>query len=1233
MPITDFSPGNFEADAGLQRPEDLNRFLDGLAAVNRRVWIVGNFNARPGSSRLFHFGSLERRKVIAGNPALTGVVRCVATASGTAFYDEVKPLVVEKLKPAANDTVIQAGTPAGEGDEDATMHEVNSFLLLYSGYDPRSAEQIAADAVSKQAFDESRLGRALLERLEKDLDSYLDLMTDLPSLVTAFNDFLPTRQSSLSGQLLPGGGVDFHDNFNEQFFEFLLREDRGLPFDPKALLWETFEKRLDTKFEDADRKKFALDVKAFKTALLDDQQGNAAVDADLRRRFQQHRQRVLQAGKTVHTKLILSLLPLWVFRELLRKPPGQGFDLKKDAEPVFQKIMGRDKATRMVRLEGSEADIPLAEPVRRLNSENRVKLRTLMEEQITAVIDAWAFDKAAEQEKVLANLKLAGLTDDEMTRIKSGLAIVGQICAQRAAQAEARGGDPVVARKAATGMLQRAWLGALRGQYLNVLVGEPVTFIDDVKDALVSDLQQLYIMAELSRDEVGKQLLDAARAGISFLSQQSDNKGGLKGGLDASLPKLQAGFLKPAAGVMNEKLLTNLCALEAYARLRAERLAAGTGQVAPDQAGVKHSKISSGDKNLGRAAGTVTPAQIREAADREALSAEKAQSTPVQPVIAEVAVEADGGQAKKAVGEGVVSPTGSAPAANPPPAPSGSGGGTSPEEKPSPPATASAAVAKPDAATDPAKGAANANPQRATLKDLLKSFAPAPTPAPPVGTGGAGEPSSSEPADDGSTALVASAEESLKLIWQTRQRTKDEGYKSLCRRVAMAELLLMKHDELRNFGKDKSFLYQLTLDLLAYGPKNLSDFFKDHSLTEYFDLKSSKDLHDRYRRLQLQTREAARAMARYISEVRSVAELIDSVSTRLVRDTELFLFNGTTKDLLAWLEESRRGGGQFWDPDNIADSRFIRPGLVYVLESALVAPDPVNDPGTGENEEPDTERSTAGKALRAFVTALGQFDPSEKPGRYLPLPPILFSTTLTADEAWHGPLDEASTPDWPALPCPFYFVGPARAVTARGPLGQITKPAGFFVVESLLTGQTLAEPIADKADLATVVRPAQVVSLSRTKVTIDAAVRELIQEGRVDRDGRGGAVGVLPPLEAVLWLAQVELLKIYLRTNGPAPKALAGKGQADFWKCFVWLDKISPASFEDRQKWRKGLKRCLTITGLPAGTTLFRQDDAPFSIRRQQGGNAAQLAVLKNVPEQPPAVNEEQYYPAAWFTH
>lgn len=1200
MPITDFDPSNVPTKA----PDDVDQpllagLVTGLSRVNRRFWIVGNFNAKPDSPKLFHFGPQACQKAYRDTPVLQDVIRTgepgedhrrrflrlVPENTPTSFYDEVKPLVVERLTPTPGGSVVQTGAPTRDNEEGTTLHEVNSFFILFDGY--RQAGQEA---------DETQLGRSLLKRLGQALDGYLDSLTELDGLIVAFNEFLTTRDHAVKGLVLPGEGVKFHPNFPELFFGYLMKEASGLPFDWKALDWKPFEKNLGSECSEEDKKFFAADVFAFKTALLEDPTKANAVDPKLREEFQRRRGLILDAGKTVHTKLILSLLPLWTFRELLGKPPGKGFS-QADVNECFARINGATPAERTVTITargGAPEKVELAEPVRQLKPAMRAELRDRLEKQVTEAIEAWATGDAGAQQRILADLQTAGVSTEQVEKVKSGLGMIAAMVAQREAFARSKGSDPALARAAVQGVLRKAWLGALRGQYLSALVGEPVCHVKDIEDAIIADLQQLYIMAELSRDEIGAALLGQARAGRTIVSKAIDARSGeLGGGLEAILPKLRAGFLVPVAGAMTTELMDNLAALDAYARVRAARLRAAP----PAPVSGKHTTVSSGDRRLDLCAASVTPADVRDFAENEAKEAEK------QP--AQVTVEAPAGgftTAARETASGAAS-HGAVPA---PSAPAPGLGGSIPPASPAP------GLGGPVPPTAPARGLAPDRKAVATLKDLIRLFEQRPAPAPaapatPAPAGGHGP--------DGAEQIVAGARYALDLIWKTRKdKNTDPAFGRLCRRVALAELLLAKNQDLGDFGKDKSSLYQMALDLLAYDPDNLAAFFRDHSLTEYFDLKNATDLGSRYRRLQLQTREAALAMARYISEVRGVAELIKQLETELARDVELFLFNGTADEFLAWLERTRQpGGGQFWDPDNLPSTQFVRPGLIYVLESALPDPDPAS---TGT-------RSPAGQSLRQFLEALSKFD-TAGPAHPLPLPPVLFSTTATAADDWDAPVREAADPNWPDLPCPFYFVGPAKYVK-RGSLGQITKSAGFFVLEWLIRGKTSGDPIADGNDPADQVRSPQVISLARTRVSIDDAVRRLLRDGRVDT-GPEGEMPILPPLEASMWLAQLDLLCRFLRSDGRAPNALEGEGADRFWRCFSWLDGIATGPYERRRKSRGDLNPALNVLHR------FGRDNAVYSVRRD--GDKRQVAVLKNDQVQAEATNNtERFYPTPWFKH
>ena len=175
--------------------------------------------------------------------------------------------------------------------------------------------------------------------------------------------------------------------------------------------------------------------------------------------------------------------------------------------------------------------------------------------------------QSKKQQDLLRYLQGQGLDAADLATITHGLEVVAQICARSVATGE----DKVKAQSRTAAVIRGAWLSALEERYLRVLVGEPVFFLEDVKDVYISGHGDLYIQAELYARENLERLTRAARDSKDFLKNQV-NQAGQVDQFDTTIGKLVTNCLTPICAAMREDMVDRYRALKAYAALRADQL-------------------------------------------------------------------------------------------------------------------------------------------------------------------------------------------------------------------------------------------------------------------------------------------------------------------------------------------------------------------------------------------------------------------------------------------------------------------------------------------------------------------------------------------------------------------------------------------------------------------------------------------------------------------------------------
>src|SRR5262249_19174316 len=141
------------------------RQLDSVEQVNRRFWLVGLFN-RSKSKHLYCWGPKERmerlRAALDGNPNY----HFPQSNDFGSFLDEVEPLVQERLLKTQGQTAVSVQVPPDARDEQYTSHLINQYFLLYEG------------TTLPGGGSGQPTGQRLLQQIEKDVDSYLDVLRD-----------------------------------------------------------------------------------------------------------------------------------------------------------------------------------------------------------------------------------------------------------------------------------------------------------------------------------------------------------------------------------------------------------------------------------------------------------------------------------------------------------------------------------------------------------------------------------------------------------------------------------------------------------------------------------------------------------------------------------------------------------------------------------------------------------------------------------------------------------------------------------------------------------------------------------------------------------------------------------------------------------------------------------------------------------------------------------------------
>ncbi len=650
----------------------------------------------------------------------------------------------------------------------------------------------------------------------------------------------------------------------------------------------------------------------------------------------------------------------------------------------------------------------------------------------------------------------------------------------------------------------------------------------DVRNAYVTGQCGLYLQAELYRKETSDRMNTAAREARGMLQQATTDTGSLAT-FDKTVGTCVAGVVEQLARTMNTDLLRQYQALQLYAELRADRLTKRreAQASAPHQAGL---------------AGNVTTNE------REAVA---------RPTVAEVVQQVEQARSEEAAQSGDVAGAAQGAAAAPTGAPT-----AAPSEATGKAGSKAAGGAPTDAAAQ----------RRARLRRLFDDEYRDVKPAPAA-------PGAQPVAQDSGRAqkFVDDAQEALRRIEVARaDKTNPERFRQLARRVGLAEVMLARSQTLQ-FGQELSALYQMGLDLIVYGPDGVKGFLEKHSLTHYYKLDRSEHLYDWFDRLHLQTKEAMRSMARFISEVRGFEFLFnnESVRSRLDSDCEMMIFNGSADGLLEWIN-ARRDGQQDWDPATLDSAKFSLPGLIYLLDSAL-----------------------APKQLAGWLGRLRDFDPHPNAahGRPLALPPVILSPALSQEESWRTGYQEALAADAAnsAFASSVYVLGPAQVVAGQpNDPAKITRPMGFYLLERLIVGGS-GPDASDKAgvllDRVNDDSPQNFFSFTVRSDSIAKMVEELLKKGRRDR------VAVVP-LEGAMWLHRVSVLYLYARycvpTDVPAPDLFA--------KVFGRVPGLSDDAYRTRATNRGGAAKALEVIGRPT---------TRYSIA-YLGNNTYTLAVLTN---------------------
>ena len=1155
------------------------RIIDDFARVNRRVYLVGLFSNH-NRNKLVYFGPDDQRSSRI-NSDLAGYVEVANRVDYSAFEDYLRPTVSETEEEREGYSGVRVDVPPASSGSESTERAINSFDLLYNG---------------SPYPEDGPFGQKLIEDLEKYLDHYLDFNDEIGELPRAFNRFLLSFARTNSGrtyrQLLPGSGVSFHQNFEQCLVGFLLHEDPNLAFDPQQLDWDSFAPGRN--WSDADRNLFALAIDEFKQVLLDEHPN--ALDGGfpgLRDNFRVRRDAILKIAKCVPTKVMLSGLPYWILYSMLGD--SDEVDLIDDADALYQAINSIDESARKwtLKLPTRTVSVDLPKPLIRVPVANRGSFQANLKERLGNLIESWA-SSDQQQEALLGDFLGENLTDEEREGLRNRLSNIYEICQNSSQQAMERGRDPQAARDRTLKAIKDAWTSILETQFIQILIGEPKLFLSDIIDFYVADHLDLYMQSLLLKDDISASIRDVAGRGRDYISDQL-SKGtkfdDVQHEIESEMLRL---FTVSASRAFEGDVATRMSALEFYVRMRAEKLARVGARPRSE---VDHSKISESE-NLPFSADKTTEGDfLAQLLDETRQDPEEVSVLAAEPAQQESESTADQIEA------------GILPAVSP----SNSTASSSDEN------TASGSALRRQSAN---RGADDSRGKLAELiQELAGQVAPPPAPQP----GSQGDPPVDQAKGDlepnvdiGIKRILEQAEVALAEIRAIRKspETPDQ-FKRKCRRVAMAEMMIAKNQTL-GLGKQLSKLYELTLDLLLYGPDQPDRFIQENSLTKYYDIQDGIGLFNLFERLRIQAQESREKMARLFSEVRGVRYLFDQVGHRLKDDCELFIFNGTGNEFLNWVSETNADGGrQFWLQTNHAAGHFILPGLIYVLESAYA----YGSGGSGDDGAgPGTDAS---EGLANFLGAVLNFQ-SAVDGAY-PLPPIIVSTSLPFNTAasggnklWQELICDSvkETSLHSTYPGAIYIVGPARVLPDAPTL---TRPAGVYVVESVLNrggmrgaGSELGMRMVEHVDPQGVRLPGGCFSLTRYNISMQESLDILNTRGL-----EGCA-----PLEGSMWLHMVNLLYLAVKHS----PGYVDRDKVRFCDIFKKIADPNDNVLDIRWRARSPAETCLNVFGKKTNEYGGKYS-AKYSVDFETGKLA--MAVISGERNQ--QVYPEMEFEAAWL--
>lgn len=849
--------------------KDLSQSIgEPLSRVSRRIFIVWLVN---GARRkhLYFFGPKKRLEDMnkAFGDEKPANFHIVPHNDAESAGNYLKPMVMESIQQTSGQPAILVAVPSAEDLKrkgEATIHNVNVYLFLYDGTNLRLLDQ------------NKPVGRELLQKMETDADAYLELIREFPVYKAAFNRFL--YQEAMGSQIhkqIPSKGEEFHPNFDEIFFDYLLREDEKAAFDYRWLDWPEWNKY--GLWPEQEKKQFARLITIFKGLLLE-KHPNRLDDNDLQKGFQEKRRAVLNLSKTAASHLMLSQLPYWILHELYGKHT-RDVD-PSDTENLIRAIKAKNESKRKVMIHGSGKEITLAMPKGQLTEEKRKELERFLRERVGDLVEAWGKKDEKKRRQFLDEIinpaKGQALEGQALVALEKGLKVVENICDGNTGKAKT---------------LRSSVVSILNGLFIPILTGKPVTLIQQVEAGYVYALCDLYMQSELLRDKSANVIREEALKGRETISDRTDETGELAEKQETYNCLLRS-FLVSTLGALNDNIVEQWQALERWAWLRINILKKGVNTLV-DGEEEPHSR--KGEKGMGAA--TKTP-------DKEFVLKTIASRENAAHLEREAAANAGSDEGQEEEEE------------RPPLTEAREETGK--EEKPS-------EDAEPEADSSPPAGETD---QADTLREFLMDYEPANL--------GSDKGNAEATLDAKAESFVEAGREAYKFIFETREKSDTPmDFKRLCRKVALSEIFFIKHEKLQ-FGKDLSCLYQMALDLLSIGSTNPERFLEIFSVTDYFLLEDGEDLFDLFRRFELVTEEAAESMARFISEWRAFECLLEKVGDRLDRNNELVVFNGTATDFIEWVEECRHDHKEYLDPALIGSPMSILPNAVCMTDSALL---------------------------------------------------------------------------------------------------------------------------------------------------------------------------------------------------------------------------------------------------------------------------------------------------------